>query len=133
MIEVPKPCLKCGKIGIEKYAEILPKKAALIKVVHNDGSEPCEFEEYSSISTFLNSRIAKDPKIMNCPVCGKKGRICWYRLNKAKNAHRWKYYIFHEEIPGYWGKSKIKKHRRCYVNKEAQRVQVLKQLGENQL
>ena len=130
MIEVPKPCLKCGKLGIEKYTESTPEKAALIKVVHNDDTEPCEFEEYSSLSTFFSSRAnTKDPKIMDCPVCGKKGRISWYRKNKDKKFHRWNYYIYHEEIPGYWGKSRIKKHRRCYVNKEAQRRQVIRELG----
>jgi hypothetical protein len=102
----------------------------LIQVLHDDGSKPCEFEEYNSLSTFLTSRIKrKDPKIMDCPVCGKEGRISWYRKNKDKKSHRWNYYIYHEEIPGYWGKSRIKKHRRCYVNKEDQRRQVLKQLG----
>lgn len=58
-----------------------------------------------------------------------EGRITPYRPNKDKRFHRWKYYMVHEEIPGYWGKTKIKRHRRCYVKNEAQRSQILKKLG----
>jgi len=130
MIQVPQPCLKCGKIGIEKSTEILPDQSLLIQVMHDDGSKPCEFEEYSSLSTFLTSRIKrKDPKIMDCPVCGKEGRITPYRPNKDKKFHTWKYHMVHEQIPGYWGKSKIKRRRRCYVKTEAQRSQILMKLG----
>jgi len=102
----------------------------LIQVVHDDGSKPCEFEEYASLSTFLTSRTkTKDPKLMNCPVCGEEGRITSYRPNKNKKFHRWKYYMVHEQIPGYWGKTKIKRHRRCYVKTETQRSEILKRLG----
>jgi hypothetical protein len=34
MNEVSKPCLKCGKLGIEKSAEILPDQGMLIQVIH---------------------------------------------------------------------------------------------------
>lgn len=134
MIQAPKPCIKCGKLGIEKSIEILPDQAMLIQVMHNDGSEPCEFQEYASLSTFVRSRTkSKDPKIMDCPECGDKGRIDWYRRKKTKQFHKWDYLIVHEQIEGFWGKAKIKRSRRCYIKTEAQRSQVLKQLGENRL
>lgn len=130
MSQITSPCLKCGKPGIEKYAETLPDQAILIQVMHDDGSPPCEFEEYASVSTFLTSRIkTKDPKTMICPVCGEEGRITPYRPNKDKKFHRWKYHMVHEQIPGYWGKTKIRRRRRCYLKTEAQRSQILKKLG----
>ena len=130
MNEVSKPCLKCGKLGIEKSAEILPDQGMLIQVIHDDGSKPCEFEEYASLSTFLTGRTkTKDPKIMECPVCGEDGRINPYRPNKNKEFHKWNYQIVHEPISGYWGKTKLKRRRRCNVKTEAHRRQILKSLG----
>jgi hypothetical protein len=124
-------CLKCGRPGIEKYGETLPDKGTLIKVMHDDGAI-CEFEEYSSVTTFLNrnERIERDPKLMNCPLCGQKGLIENYRPKKDKQFHKWKYFIVHEQIEGYWGKDhKIKKRRRCYMKTQDQTNQILKILG----
>jgi hypothetical protein len=125
------PCLKCGKPGIEKCSETLPDKGTLIKVIHDDGSV-CEFEEYSSVTTFFNrnKRRERDPKIMDCPLCGEKGLIGNYRPKKAKQFHKWKYYIVHEQIEGYWGKNhKIKKRRRCYMKTQDHTNKILKILG----
>ena len=44
----------------------------------------------------------KDPKMMNCPKCGDEGRIGNYRPKKAKQSHKWDYYIAHEQIEGFW-------------------------------
>lgn len=123
-------CLKCGKMGIEKPSEVLPDRGTLIKVFHNDG-KMCEFVEYSSITTFLErKKRIKDPKLMECPVCGITGVISSYRPNKNKQYHHWKYYIIHEPIEGYWGKiKKVQRHRRCYMNTEEQKKMVLERLG----
>ena len=130
--EVYKPCVICGKYGTEKNAEVLPDKGRLIKVIHDDDGKICEFVEYASVSSFLmeRGRKKKDPKMMNCPLCGEEGRIASYRPKKDKQFYKWKYYIAHEPIDGYWGKNhKIKKHRRCYMKTEEQRNQILKRLG----
>jgi hypothetical protein len=126
-----KTCPKCDKPGIEKPAEILPDKGLLIKVIHDDGSS-CEFEEYSSIDSFLKrKRKKRDPKIIDrCPVCGDEGRIASYRPKRDKQFHTWKYFVVHEQIDGYWGKThKNKKRRRCYITTESQRNEILKRLG----
>lgn len=129
--EVYKSCVICGNPGVEKYGEVLPDRGVLIKVIHDDG-KICEFVEYASVSSFLMERgkRKKDPKMMDCPVCGQEGLIEPYRPKKAKQFHNWKYYILHEQIEGYWGKHhKIKKRRRCYMKTEQQRNQILKRLG----
>ena len=129
--QVYKPCVICGKHGIEKHSEVLPDKGVLIKAIHDDG-KICEFVEYASVDSFLNERgkKKKDPKMIECPSCKQEGRIAYYRPTKAKQFHTWKYYIVHEPIEGYWGKNhKIKKHRRCYMKTQEQRTQVLKKLG----
>ena len=80
-----KICPICDRPGIEKPAEILPDKGMLIKVIHDDASV-CDFEEYASIDSFLNrKKKTKDPKIIDCPVCGEKGRIASYRSKKINN------------------------------------------------
>jgi|SRR5690242_15149468 hypothetical protein len=126
-----RPCLKCDRPGIEKATEVLPDKGTLIKVMHDDGST-CDFEEYSSIDSFLNrgKKNERNPELMNCPLCGQEGRIGNSRPKKDKQFHKWIYFIVHEQIEGYWGKkSKIKKRRRCYMKTEEQRTEVLKRLG----
>jgi hypothetical protein len=126
--EVCKPCLVYEKLGIEKHSEMLPDNSILIKVIHNDG-KICEFVEYPSITTFFNrkKRRERDPKMMDCPQCGQEGRIGTYR---GKQFDKWKYYIAHEQIEGYWGKNhKIKKRRRCYIKTQDQINHVLKILG----
>ncbi len=124
-----KPCLICEKPGIEKHSEVLPDNSILIKVIHNDG-KICEFVEYPSITTFFNrkKRRERDPKMMDCPQCGQEGRIGTYR---GKQFDKWKYYIAHEQIEGYWGKNhKIKKCRRCYIKTQDQINQYTKDIGK---
>jgi len=123
-------CVKCGNLGIERSAEVLPDKGILIKVFHDDG-KLCKFVEYSSLSIFLDrSKRKKNPVLMDCPICGKTGRIASYRPNKAKQYHHWKYYINHENLEGYWGKKQnIQKCRRCYMKTEEQKNLILEKLG----
>jgi hypothetical protein len=127
---VYKPCVICGEPGVEKHSEVLPDRGALIKVIHDD-RKICEFVEYASISSFMErGKKKKDPKMMDCPKCGHEGRIGNYRPKKAKQSHKWDYFIVHEQIGGFWGKDhKIKKRRRCYMKTEQQRRQILTKLG----
>jgi hypothetical protein len=128
---VYRPCLKCGRPGIEKCCETLPDKGTLIKVTHDDKSI-CEFEEYPSVTAFFyrNKTRKKDPKMMDCPSCGQYGLVGQFRPKKDKQFSKWKYFIIHEPITGYWGKNhKIKKRRRCWMKTQDQRDQILKRLG----
>ena len=130
---VHKPCVMCGYPGVEKHSELLPDRGLLIKVIHDNG-KICEFVEYASVSSFLMERGKKkrDPKMIKCPSCGREGRITPYRPRKHKQFYKWKYYIVHEPIEGYWGKDhKFKKRRRCYMKTEQQRNQVLQSLGRD--
>jgi hypothetical protein len=129
-----KPCVICGNPGVEKHSELLPDRAVLIKVIHDD-RKICEFVEYASISSFMErGKKKKDPKMMNCPECGDEGRIGNYRPKKAKQSHKWDYFIVHEQIEGFWGKNtKVKKRRRCYMKTEQQRSQILEKLGRYRL
>jgi hypothetical protein len=132
--EAYKSCVICGNPGVEKHSEGLPDRGELIKVIHNDG-KICEFVEYASISSFMErGKKKKDPQMMDCPECGHEGRIGSYRPKKAKQSHRWDYFIVHEQIEGFWGKNhKIKKRRRCYMKTEQQRNEILKRLGRRRL
>jgi hypothetical protein len=57
--------------------------------MHDDGSV-CDFEEYPSINSFLNrQKKERNPKMMNCPLCGQEGLIGNYRRKKAKRFHKW--------------------------------------------
>jgi hypothetical protein len=52
--------------------------------------------------------------MIDCPRCGQEGRISYYKPTNAREFHTWKYYIVHERLDGYWGKShKVRKERRC--------------------
>jgi hypothetical protein len=123
-------CVICGNPGVEKLSEVLPDRGVLIKVIH-EGGKICEFVEYASISSFMErGKKKKDPKMMDCPKCGQEGRIGNYRPKKAKQSHKWHYFIVHEQIEGFWGKNqKIKRRRRCYMRTERQRRQILTELG----
>jgi hypothetical protein len=125
------PCLVCGKPGVEKYSEMLPNGAVLIKVFHND-RKFCSFPEYKSVNSFLHREEKKvKSKIINhCPACGKSGRVRSYRPNKSQKNFKWSFLVAHEHLQGYWGKkTKIRKVRRCYMNTDDQENAVKKELG----
>ena len=116
------PCLVCGRPGVEKYSETLPDGAVLIKVFHDD-QKFCAFPEYKSFDSFLHRKEnkVKSKIISHCPVCGKSGRINSYRPNKSRESFKWRFYVDHEQVQGYWGKkTKIRKIRRCYMKTEDQ-------------
>jgi hypothetical protein len=123
-------CIKCGELGIETPTEVLPDRGTLVKVFHDNG-KICEFVKYLSMSTFLDRKKRKrDPKSMECPICGIIGLISQYRPNKNKQYHHWKYIIIHERLDGYWGKKqKVQRYRRCYMKTEEQKKLVLEILG----
>lgn len=63
-------------------------------------------------------RKSKEPKIVKCPRCGKRGRINQYHPNIKERPDLTKYYVKHEYLPGRWGTGKtcpkIKRFKRCY-------------------
>lgn len=123
-------CLKCDKPGIEKAIETLPDGAILIKVFHQNGKF-CVFQEYKLVDSFLhrNEQKVKCKPTDHCPVCGKPGRINSYLPNKSRKNFKWRFYVDHERVQGYWGKkTKIRKIRRCYMKTEDQE-KAKKELG----
>jgi len=122
-------CIKCHKQALaEKQIERLPDGGTLIKTFHPDGKE-CSWAEYDNIDDMMERVRIKNPKIIICPSCLKKGRINHYYINKRKKENV-SYLVVHEPIGGEWGrKSKVKRVRRCYINEPVQRDIILKKLG----
>jgi len=123
-------CIKCHKEAIkEKKIERLPDGGTLIKAIHADGRQ-CSWAEYDTIEDVMeNRKKEKNPRIILCPACSKRGRINHYYKDDKKRENV-SYLVVHEPIGGEWGrKSKVKRVRRCYINDSAQRDIILKKLG----
>lgn len=122
-------CIKCHKQALaEKEVERLPDGGTLIKAVHSDGRE-CSWAEYDTIEDMMKKDKKKNPKIIVCPSCSKRGRINHYYKDERKKENV-SYLVVHEPIGGEWGKkSKVKRVRRCYINDPVQRDMILKKLG----
>lgn len=123
-------CIKCHKEAIEeKQIERLPDGGTLINALHADGKK-CSWAEYDTIEDVMeNRKKEKNPKIIVCPACSKRGRINHYYKDDKKKENV-SYLVVHEPIGGEWGrKSKVKRVRRCYINDSNQRDIILKKLG----
>ena len=72
----------------------------------------------------------REPKIIVCPVCNKRGRINGYHPHGTP-PNVVEYLVTHEKLSGTWGrgKNKISKRRRCYIKKPKDRITTLKKLG----
>jgi hypothetical protein len=128
-----RPCLICSKQGTRQAVEVLPDGGILFMVAHDNG-QICRWAEYASIFdvTNPNKKKGKRPTYIKCPNCGESGRLNWtYDLNaiKEERPFTFKYIIVHETLPGSWGKTKIKKRRRCQSFTPEQRIEILKQTG----
>jgi hypothetical protein len=123
-------CIKCRKPAFaEEPVERLPDGGTLVKAIHADGKE-CKWAEYDTIEDVMEDRNRiKNPRMIVCPACSKEGRVTHYYPNRMKKENV-VYYVAHEEIEGYWGKSqKSKRRRRCYIRDPKQRDILLKELG----
>jgi hypothetical protein len=122
-------CIKCHKPALaEKEVERLPDGGTLIKAFHGDGKE-CSWAEYDAIEDMMEKEKKKNPRIIVCPACSKRGRINHYYKDVRKKENV-SYLVVHEPIGGEWGKkSKVKRVRRCYINDPIQRDTILKKLG----
>jgi hypothetical protein len=62
-------------------------------------------------------KFKKTSKIINCPKCGKKGRLNQYHPDKTNHPDMINDLVIHEAINGTWGKrGTMKKRRRCYLS-----------------
>lgn len=64
------------------------------------------------------TRTRPNPLIIKCPVCGKEGRVNEYHQRLKERPDQTRFYVKHENIGGTWGKSKLKRFRRCYFSRE---------------
>jgi hypothetical protein len=121
-------CPICGKHGTIRAIEVLPKNGMSMECIHQDGSDHT-WAEYDSMEAVISKNIrGKEPKIIVCPVCNKRGRVNGYHPHdSAPNIVE--YLVTHEKIKGTWGKSKVSKRRRCYIKKAKDRETILKKLG----
>lgn len=121
-------CLLCKVPSEIKPIELLPEHGTVIQALHPDGTTH-KWTRFNSIAEIGRHRIAPDPKIVVCPKCGDKGRVNNFRRYTGKSASTINYVIVHEPIGGTWGKSKIQKRNRCYINDPEQRKTLLRSLG----
>lgn len=119
-------CPVCGNEGIQRAVELLPKTGTLMKIRHPDGKEH-RWAEYDSIYDVAHQPTKRNPTIIKCPKCGKRGRINHYHPKK-RHPEIVRYLIVHDKIGGTWGKQKYTKRDRCYLKPE-HRDTVLKKLG----
>lgn len=122
-------CSVCFREGVEKPVERNPDGSNLIKIIHDDG-KVCEYSEFSSIGDYIDgTKRKRSPNFKTCPICGKQGRVGWYK--EKANDNQFVYYVAHQngKLKGYWGKSKIKKVDRCYIRDRKKRDAILKELG----
>lgn len=121
-------CIKCRKPALrEQPIELLPDGGTMMKAVHPNGKE-CRWAEYDNIDDVMEGRKkTKNPRIIVCPACSKKGRINYSHPDKNKMVT---YFVVHEPIGGEWGrKGKVKRVRRCYITNPERRDIILKKLG----
>lgn len=123
-------CPICGQIGTMRTIEVLPDNGLSMECVHEDGQTSHKWAEYDSADVvYSKDHKGREPKIIICPVCKKRGRVNGYHPhNSAPNIVE--YLVTHEKLKGTWGKNKtISKRRRCYIKKPTDREAILKKLG----
>jgi len=123
-------CWICFKSGNVSVTEQLPYGQAM-SCTHDD-QKIHTWTKYNSLDS-LGRRGALSttgkPVTIICPKCNKKGTVNYYRPN-ADRTDRFVYVVRHERIKGTWGKTKIKKVRRCYIQDKDQKEQVKIQLDK---
>jgi hypothetical protein len=125
-----KPCVVCKTPGERRPIEILPNGGILFMVQHDDG-RICRWATYTSLEQMQKPERKHDPTNIVCPRCHKRGRVNWaYDDGVAadERAFRVKYIVVHEKKPGTWGKTKIKKRRRCQNFNQQERDEILKKV-----
>jgi hypothetical protein len=123
-------CLRCNEPAIIVAVERLPNRGIAYKAIHDDAtaSKDHEWAEYKTAEDSGRQDYVKNPKIINCPRCHKRGRIGYGA--RTRQPYRVYYHVVHEQIKGRWGKEKqMAKRRRCYIFDPKQRIIILKRLG----
>jgi len=120
-------CSLCNIPSTLRPVERLPNNAIEIIATHPDGTTH-KWVEYPSFEAVgkQDTRNKIDPRIINCPICHKRGRINGF--NNFKSGH-FNYVVVHERIEGTWGKLHHARRRRCYITTPEQRRIVLRRLG----
>lgn len=111
-----KYCLVCSQPSLEtRPFEKLPGDAIAMEAIHENDIRHT-WTEYRSIDD-LGKRKDNEPTLINCPKCGKEGRVNSFHED-ATRPEFVSYYVWHGS-----------NDNRCYIRDSKQREQVLKTLG----
>lgn len=124
-------CPLCGEEGKIRTLEVLPDNGLSMECVHDGGQTSHKWAEFDSMDMVVSkNRTGKEPKIIICPVCNKRGRVNGYHPHGAAPQNV-EYLVTHEKLKGTWGRkgNKISRRRRCYIKKPKDRDIILKKLG----
>ena len=123
-------CPICNEGGITRPIERLPKTGLAMSCIHPDGTVH-RWAVFYSMSDMIDKNKRKngvDPRIIICPDCGHKGRVNDYHTDPQR-PDMISYVVVHGKKRGTWGKSRIPKRDRCYINNKEHRDIILKKLG----
>ncbi len=72
-------------------------------------------------------RRSPDPTMVICPKCDKRGMVSEY--NDPRNHNPISYRIIHWGIEGTWGKTGLRKRKRCYITDPKQIEELCKRVN----
>ena len=124
-------CPICEQPGTIRTIEVLPDNGLSMECIHHDEQNSShKWAEFDSMDVVVAKSKGKEPKIIVCPVCNKKGRVNGYHPHGAA-PQTVEYLVTHEKLKGTWGRkgNKISRRRRCYIKKPKDREAILKKLG----
>lgn len=113
-------------MGAIKRVQYLVDGSTRFNVIHGSkrGTVEHSWATFTADKFLVPERIVipkkRAPEIIKCPKCGMKGRVNEYHPRKER-VDVTRYYVKHEYLGGYWGKTtskKIKRFRRCYFNRD---------------
>ena len=120
-------CPLCGEDGRVRTMEILPDNGLSMECIHKENVRHT-WAEFDSHDIITAKQKGREPKIIVCPVCNKKGRINGFTPT-GKPPSVVEYVVVHGKIKGTWGKHKsVRRRERCYIKKPEHRIAVLKKL-----
>lgn len=90
-------CQVCKKkVGEIIPVEKLPGGGILFRVVHRDGSKPCEWSSYGSIDAIRGSKDDHPSLELRCPECNEFGVVkAEQDYTDTTKPDTWRYYISH--------------------------------------
>jgi predicted RNA-binding Zn-ribbon protein involved in translation (DUF1610 family) len=114
-------CPKCNEIGrigsSRKDPKNKPYQYDYLVFYGEDRTCSMLIQEHRDKVLKKLGRYIGTPEI--CPKCGIVGRLSRYRQNKIKAPDVYSTVFVHEAIGGFWGRSKVRKRKRCYIKNQS--------------